>query len=74
MDLLTREKNLICCVQTADCLPVFVAAMDGTEVAMTHAGWKGLASGVIENTIWAMEKFRRGLGRLVGAGNSLLSF
>ncbi|MBT5717952.1 MAG: peptidoglycan editing factor PgeF [Gammaproteobacteria bacterium] len=53
--LLTREKNLICCVQTADCLPVFVAALDGTEVAMTHAGWKGLASGVIENTIWAME-------------------
>ncbi|MDG1025332.1 MAG: peptidoglycan editing factor PgeF [Gammaproteobacteria bacterium] len=53
--LLTREKNLICCVQTADCLPIFVAAIDGSEIAMTHAGWKGLASGIIENTISAMK-------------------
>ena len=53
--LLTREKNLICCVQTADCLPVFVAALDGTEIAITHAGWKGLASGIIENTVSAMK-------------------
>lgn len=47
----TTRENLVCCVQTADCLPLFVAALDGAEVAVIHAGWKGLASGVIENTI-----------------------
>lgn len=52
--MLTTRANLVCCVQTADCLPVFVAALDGTEVAVIHAGWKGLASGVIENTISRM--------------------
>jgi YfiH family protein len=50
----TTRPNLVCCVQTADCLPVFVAALDGTEIAVIHAGWKGLASGVIENAISGM--------------------
>jgi len=50
----TTRPNLVCCVQTADCLPLFVAAVDGAEVAVIHAGWKGLASGVIENTISRM--------------------
>ena len=52
--LCTTRRNLVCCVQTADCLPLFVAAVDGAEVAVIHAGWKGLASGVIENTISRM--------------------
>jgi polyphenol oxidase len=52
--ILTTRPNLVCCVQTADCLPLFVAAIDGTEIAVIHAGWKGLASGVIENTISRM--------------------
>ena len=52
--MLTTSENLVCCVQTADCLPLFIAAVDGTEVAVIHAGWKGLASGVIENTISRM--------------------
>lgn len=49
--VLTRRSGLVCCVQTADCLPLLVAAVDGSEVAAIHAGWKGLASGVIESTI-----------------------
>lgn len=52
--ILTTRPNLVCCVQTADCLPLFVAAADGTEIAVIHAGWKGLASGVIENTVSRM--------------------
>ncbi|MEX0962639.1 MAG: peptidoglycan editing factor PgeF [Pseudohongiellaceae bacterium] len=52
--LFTSRKNLVCCVQTADCLPVFIAALDGTEVAMVHAGWRGLASGIVENALAAM--------------------
>ena len=36
--ILTTRPNLVCCVQTADCLPLFVAAIDGTEIAVIHAG------------------------------------
>ena len=52
--MLTTTGNLVCCIQTADCLPLFVAAVDGSEIAAIHAGWKGLASGVIENTVSRM--------------------
>jgi polyphenol oxidase len=52
--LSTTRPNLVCCVQTADCLPLFVSALDGSEVALIHAGWKGLASGIIENSLASM--------------------
>tara|TARA_B110000858_G_scaffold198512_1_gene265966 strand:+ start:2727 stop:3488 length:762 start_codon:yes stop_codon:yes gene_type:complete len=52
--MLTTRPNLVCCVQAADCLPLLVAAVDGSEIAAIHAGWKGLASGVIENTVSCM--------------------
>ena len=44
----------VCVVRTADCLPVLIAATDGTEVAAAHAGWRGLAAGVIEATVEKM--------------------
>lgn len=49
--LLTREVGLVCCVLTADCLPVFFANQEGTEVALVHAGWRGLSAGILENTL-----------------------
>lgn len=49
--LLTREAGLVCCVMTADCLPVFFANREGTEVALVHAGWRGLAAGILQNTL-----------------------
>lgn len=49
--LSTQRTDLACCLLTADCLPVFFAADDGGEVAMAHAGWRGLAAGILENTV-----------------------
>ena len=50
----TIDKNTVCVVQTADCLPLLVTNIDGTIVAGIHAGWRGLLSGVIENAIEKM--------------------
>lgn len=53
--LVTNKTDLACCVLTADCLPVFLAAKNGSEVAIAHAGWRGLAAGVVEATVAEME-------------------
>lgn len=44
----TRTPGAVCAVLVADCIPLLLAAADGTEVAAVHAGWRGLAAGVIE--------------------------
>lgn len=51
---LSRSKNVVCAVLTADCLPVFFCDQAGTEVAVAHAGWRGLHAGIISNTVKAM--------------------
>lgn len=45
-----RYPDVVCAVLTADCLPVLLCARDGSAVAAIHAGWRGLAAGVIEAT------------------------
>jgi len=49
--LYTNKKNEVCAILTADCLPIFITDNLGQEVAIVHAGWKGLLSGVIEETL-----------------------
>jgi YfiH family protein len=50
----TRRRDNVCVVQMADCMPVLFADEAGTVVAAAHAGWRGLAGGVLEATLAAM--------------------
>lgn len=51
---LTTEEGVACVIQVADCLPVLLAAPGGRGVAAAHAGWRGLAAGVLEATVTAL--------------------
>jgi YfiH family protein len=51
---ISRHRGEVCVVMTADCLPVLLCDEAGTVVGAAHAGWKGLAAGVIEATVMAM--------------------
>lgn len=51
----TRRPGVVCCVQTADCLPVLLADGAGTVVGIAHAGWRGLAAGVLARIVAAMD-------------------
>jgi len=50
----TSEPGVVLAILTADCLPVLLCADDGREVGGAHAGWRGLAGGVLENTLATM--------------------
>ncbi|MCY7297106.1 peptidoglycan editing factor PgeF [Alteromonas sp. a30] len=52
----TFEPDVTCVVMTADCLPILLCDRNATWVAAIHAGWKGLANGVIESTLESIEK------------------
>src|SRR5512135_686758 len=65
-----RQRGSVCVVMTADCLPVLLCDEAGTVVGAAHAGWKGLAAGVIEATIKEMgvapQKLMAWLGPAIG--------
>ena len=53
--LVTQRTGHALMMMTADCLPVVLGNADGTEVANLHAGWRGLANGIVENTVNEMQ-------------------
>jgi hypothetical protein len=69
----TRSAGRVCAILTADCLPILLATDTGDLVAAAHAGWRGLAAGVIEATVRAMAvspaRLMAWLGPAIGPGH-----
>jgi len=68
----TWQPDVVLAVRVADCLPVLLADRDGTALGVAHAGWRGLAAGVLENTVAAMHcppaRIAAWLGPAIGPG------
>lgn len=47
----TTTPGIVCAIQTADCLPMLICNREGSQVAAVHAGWRGLAAGIIGRAV-----------------------
>lgn len=69
--LVTSTQGIVLNILTADCLPLLLCAEDGSEVAAVHCGWRGLASGIVANTLATMvnspEKLLAWMGPAIGS-------
>jgi YfiH family protein len=63
-----RHPGAVCAVMIADCLPVLLSDRAARTVGIAHAGWRGLAAGVIENTVRAMDSSAEDLIAYIGPG------
>ncbi len=65
---ITRSNKHPLVILTADCLPITLCNIQGTEIAAIHAGWKGLVNGIIENTLHKMHSPSSDLLAWIGPG------
>lgn len=70
----TAESNRVCVVMTADCLPVFFYHPQDNSIAVVHAGWRGLADGILENAVQEMTSDAGGLTVWLGPAISQMQF
>jgi len=71
---IARHRAAVCVVMTADCLPILLCDVQGTVVGAAHAGWKGLAAGVLEATVQAMDAAPQNLMAWMGPAISQDAF
>jgi YfiH family protein len=71
---ITRLVGTVAVVMTADCLPILLCNRAGTEVAAVHAGWRGLADGVIQTTLNKLQSPVDQLMAWIGPGISQQHF
>lgn len=64
----SSEAGVVCAVMTADCLPILLADRSGSVVAAVHAGWRGLAAGVVEAAVIRMGRPAAQLVAWIGPG------
>ncbi len=69
----TTKPNIGCVVMTADCLPVLLCTSDGEVIGAAHAGWRGLADGVIQETVKEMRKKLKE-GKVTGTETEILAW
>ncbi len=72
---ISTEAGAVCVIMTADCMPVLLADVEGKVVGAAHAGWRGLAGGVLAATVEAMRAAGAGeLSAWLGPGIGPASF
>lgn len=64
--VISRSPDRVLAILTADCLPVLFAADDGSVIGAAHAGWRGLAAGVLEATVAAMHHESKRIAAWIG--------
>jgi len=64
----TDRRGVVLAVLTADCMPIFLCDRKGTQIALVHAGWRGLAAGVVEEGVRALRVPARELLAHLGPG------
>ena len=70
----TTSPRCVCAVLTADCLPVFISDSKGTIVGVFHAGWRGLANGILRNAVKTMAMHSPELVAALGPAISQAAF
>jgi len=72
--VVSGQARQVCVIQVADCLPVLFAARDGSVVGAAHVGWRGLAAGVLEQTVAGLGVPPAQLLAWIGPGISVGNF
>ncbi len=66
--VVTQSPGEVCAVMTADCLPILLCDRAGKSVGIAHAGWRGLAGGIVENVVQTMGVSPRDVIAYIGPG------
>lgn len=72
--IISDQPGSICVVRTADCLPILLCSRDGVEIAAIHAGWRGLAAGIVDTTLEQMKTPANELNAWLGPAISQPAF